>query len=297
MFQKEVAERIVAAPGSKAYGRLVDPGAVAQRRRASSSRSRPAPSPRRPRSTAPSSTSSALPAPRFPADPAVLSRVVALAFGQRRKMLRASLRPLGPDVEALLAAAGIPPDRARRAGVRSKPSAASAGSSPPALTPTRPAAAPRRPVRRPSARAPRPRAASPASAVGLARRRRRLDRFAASGRCGCDAPAPAAGSGAAASAAPSAPARRPATVGGPPASRSARRGRRSSGSIMVSPEATGAASAAPAGAAGRRCRNRHALLRLAVVAARLAVLRCLLALLVEARFSICWRCASPRSRL
>ena len=50
-----------------------------------------------------------LDAPRFPADPAVLSRVVALAFGQRRKMLRASLRPLGPDVEALLAEAGIPP--------------------------------------------------------------------------------------------------------------------------------------------------------------------------------------------
>ena len=48
-----------------------------------------------------------LAAPRFPADPAVLSRVVALAFGQRRKMLRASLRPLG-DAEALLAAAGIP---------------------------------------------------------------------------------------------------------------------------------------------------------------------------------------------
>ena len=49
MFQKEVAERIVAPPGSKAYGRLVDPRAVAQPSRASSSRSRPAPSPRRPR--------------------------------------------------------------------------------------------------------------------------------------------------------------------------------------------------------------------------------------------------------
>ena len=50
-----------------------------------------------------------LAAPRFPADPATLSRIVALAFGQRRKMLRASLKPLGPDVEALLAVAGIPP--------------------------------------------------------------------------------------------------------------------------------------------------------------------------------------------
>ena len=47
--------------------------------------------------------------------PRVLSRVVALAFGQRRKMLRASLRPLGPDAEALLAEAGIPPtDRAEQ---------------------------------------------------------------------------------------------------------------------------------------------------------------------------------------
>jgi 16S rRNA (adenine1518-N6/adenine1519-N6)-dimethyltransferase len=50
-----------------------------------------------------------LEAPRFPADPATLQRVVALAFGQRRKMLRASLRPLGPGVEALLVAAGIAP--------------------------------------------------------------------------------------------------------------------------------------------------------------------------------------------
>jgi hypothetical protein len=49
-----------------------------------------------------------LEAPRFPADAQVLGRVVALAFGQRRKMLRASLRPLG-DAEALLAEAGIAP--------------------------------------------------------------------------------------------------------------------------------------------------------------------------------------------
>jgi 16S rRNA (adenine1518-N6/adenine1519-N6)-dimethyltransferase len=57
----------------------------------------------------------ALPAPRFPADPRELSEVVALAFNQRRKMLRSSLRALGPGVEALLAAAGIPPtERAER---------------------------------------------------------------------------------------------------------------------------------------------------------------------------------------
>ena len=49
MFQKEVAERIVAPPGLQGLRPALDPGAVARRRRASPSRSRPAPSPRRPR--------------------------------------------------------------------------------------------------------------------------------------------------------------------------------------------------------------------------------------------------------
>ena len=54
-------------------------------------------------------------APRYPAHAATLTRVVALAFGQRRKMLRASLRPLGPDAGALLEAAGVAPtDRAEQ---------------------------------------------------------------------------------------------------------------------------------------------------------------------------------------
>jgi 16S rRNA (adenine1518-N6/adenine1519-N6)-dimethyltransferase len=114
MFQKEVAERIVARPGSKAYGRLA---IIAQWR----SDARLAfEIPARAFTPPPKVDSAvvhleALPEPRFPADPAVLARVVALAFGQRRKMLRASLRPLGPDVEALLAAAGIrPTDRAEQ---------------------------------------------------------------------------------------------------------------------------------------------------------------------------------------
>ena len=51
----------------------------------------------------------ALPAPRFPADAALLSRVVAAGFNQRRKMLRASLRGVAPDIEAHLQAAGIAP--------------------------------------------------------------------------------------------------------------------------------------------------------------------------------------------
>jgi 16S rRNA (adenine1518-N6/adenine1519-N6)-dimethyltransferase len=114
MFQREVAERIVAAPGSKAYGRLallaqwrcearivmsLPPGAF----------------------TPPPKVSSAvvhltaLPAPRFPADPDVLSRVVATAFNQRRKMLRSALKGYGADIEEKLLSAGIKPtDRAEQ---------------------------------------------------------------------------------------------------------------------------------------------------------------------------------------
>ena len=108
MFQKEVAERIVARPGGKAYGRL----AVLVQWRADARIAFEIP----PRAfTPPPKVTSAvvqidrLEAPRFPADAATLQRVVALAFGQRRKMLRASLRPLGPDAEAMLVAASIPP--------------------------------------------------------------------------------------------------------------------------------------------------------------------------------------------
>ena len=114
MFQKEVADRIVAAPGGKAYGRLA---LLAQwRTDARLAFELPARA-----FTPPPKVDSAvvhfaaLPEPRFPADPATLSRVVALAFGQRRKMLRASLRGLGPDVETLLGEAGIrPTDRAEQ---------------------------------------------------------------------------------------------------------------------------------------------------------------------------------------
>lgn len=113
MFQREVAERIVARPGSKAYGRL---SLLAQWRTEAKIAFEIPP---RAFTPSPKVTSAVvhlerLPAPRFPADAAVLSSVVALAFGQRRKMLRASLRPLG-DAEALLTAAGIAPtDRAEQ---------------------------------------------------------------------------------------------------------------------------------------------------------------------------------------
>lgn len=108
MFQREVAERIVAQPGSKAYGRLA---ILAQwRAKAQIVLSLPPGA-----FTPPPKVSSAvvhleaLPEPRYPADAATLSRVVAAAFNQRRKMLRASLKGVSPDIEEHLHAAGIPP--------------------------------------------------------------------------------------------------------------------------------------------------------------------------------------------
>ncbi|KMK67029.1 16S rRNA (adenine(1518)-N(6)/adenine(1519)-N(6))-dimethyltransferase RsmA [Puniceibacterium sp. IMCC21224] len=108
MFQREVAERIVAIPGSKAYGRLA---LLAQwRTRAQIVLSLP------PEAFTPAPKVSsavvhltALPAPRFPAEPKVLEQVVAMAFNQRRKMLRAALRGLHPDIEDLLRESGIAP--------------------------------------------------------------------------------------------------------------------------------------------------------------------------------------------
>ena len=108
MFQREVAERIVAAPGSKAYGRL----AVLAHWRCDARIALTLP----PEAFVPPPKVSsavvhltALPAPRFAADADVLQRVVAMGFGQRRKMLRASLRGLGPDVEDVLLEVGIAP--------------------------------------------------------------------------------------------------------------------------------------------------------------------------------------------
>jgi 16S rRNA (adenine1518-N6/adenine1519-N6)-dimethyltransferase len=48
-----------------------------------------------------------LAAPLAPAEPALMERVTAAAFGQRRKMLRQSLRAVTADPAGLLAAAGI----------------------------------------------------------------------------------------------------------------------------------------------------------------------------------------------
>ncbi len=106
MFQKEVADRIAARPGGKTYGRL----SVMSRWRAEVRMALTLPA----RAfTPPPAVDSAVVhlAPRAAPDAVdwdAMERVVAAAFGQRRKMLRASLRSLG-DAEGLLAAAGLPP--------------------------------------------------------------------------------------------------------------------------------------------------------------------------------------------
>lgn len=110
MFQREVAERIVARPGTKAYGRL---GVLAQWR----TRARILfDVDRRAFTPPPSVTSSVVElvprnAPLSEADPRALERVVAAAFGQRRKMLRASLKSLGRDPLPLLEEADIDPTK------------------------------------------------------------------------------------------------------------------------------------------------------------------------------------------
>jgi 16S rRNA (adenine1518-N6/adenine1519-N6)-dimethyltransferase len=108
MFQREVAERLVAVPRSKSYGRLsvlvqwladvqimfeIPPRAFVPPPKVTSSVVH-----LRPRAW-----------PLEPAHKPDLELVTAAAFGQRRKMLRASLKPLDIPVEALLARAGVPP--------------------------------------------------------------------------------------------------------------------------------------------------------------------------------------------
>jgi len=106
MFQKEVAQRICAKPGETAYGRLAVLAAWRARARILFDVSPKAFVP------PPNVTSAVVriePLPR-PACEAVLfdlEKITAAAFGQRRKMLRGSLKSLTPDAEALLNAAGV----------------------------------------------------------------------------------------------------------------------------------------------------------------------------------------------
>jgi 16S rRNA (adenine1518-N6/adenine1519-N6)-dimethyltransferase len=106
-FQREVAHRIVAGPGSKSYGRL---SVMAGWRTQAQILFDIAP---RAFVPAPKVTSSVVrlmprPAP-LACDRRLLERVTEAAFGQRRKMLRQSLKSLGVDTPELLAAAGLDP--------------------------------------------------------------------------------------------------------------------------------------------------------------------------------------------
>lgn len=108
MFQKEVAQRIIAAPGGKAYGRL---SVITQWRcEAEILFDVPAKA-----FTPPPKVTSAIvqitprTAPMAAIVQADLERVTMAAFGQRRKMLRRSLSGLGVSVPDLLAVAGLEP--------------------------------------------------------------------------------------------------------------------------------------------------------------------------------------------
>lgn len=117
MFQREVADRIVAGPGSKTYGRLA---VLAQWRSTAKIVLTLPPEAFTPPPKIHSAVVhlEALPEPRFEADPQVLSRVVAAGFNQRRKMLRAALKGIAPDIEDRIVAAGLKPtDRAEQVPV------------------------------------------------------------------------------------------------------------------------------------------------------------------------------------
>jgi 16S rRNA (adenine1518-N6/adenine1519-N6)-dimethyltransferase len=108
MFQREVAERLAAAPRSPSYGRLsVITQWLCEVRLLFDIPARAFTPPPKITSTVVQLTPR--PTPLAPAAKAALEHVTAAAFGQRRKMLRASLRTLGVPSEALLAEAGIAP--------------------------------------------------------------------------------------------------------------------------------------------------------------------------------------------
>jgi 16S rRNA (adenine1518-N6/adenine1519-N6)-dimethyltransferase len=109
MFQREVAERIVARPGSRAYGRL---SVLAQWRAQARIAFDVNPSAFTPPPSVTSSVLHVVPgAPMADVAPQLLERVVAAAFSQRRKMLRQSLKTGFSEPLAMLEAAGIAPTR------------------------------------------------------------------------------------------------------------------------------------------------------------------------------------------
>lgn len=108
MFQKEVAERITAPPGSKTYGRL---SVLASATAEASCLFDVNPSAFTPPPKVTSTIVHLVPRRRVLLDcpVATLERVTAAAFGQRRKMVRQSLKSLGTSPEKLLECAGLSP--------------------------------------------------------------------------------------------------------------------------------------------------------------------------------------------
>ena len=107
MFQKEVAERIVAKPGGKDYGRL---SVLCQwrcdvKKLFDVNRSAFTPAPK-----VTSSIVQLLPKPAAGCEVQSLEKVTASAFGQRRKMLRSSLKAAFDNPESVLSALGINPE-------------------------------------------------------------------------------------------------------------------------------------------------------------------------------------------
>ncbi|MEJ2516837.1 MAG: 16S rRNA (adenine(1518)-N(6)/adenine(1519)-N(6))-dimethyltransferase RsmA [Methyloceanibacter sp.] len=108
MFQREVAERIVAASGGKDYGRLA---VLSQWRTDPRILFSLPPDAFTPKPRVASAVVKLVPKahPEPSCDISVLERVTAAAFGQRRKMLRASLKQVTPDPESLLTGLGLDP--------------------------------------------------------------------------------------------------------------------------------------------------------------------------------------------
>lgn len=118
MFQKEVADRLTASPGGRAWGRL---GVIANWRWRAEKLFDVSPKAFVPPPKVTSSIVSFVPRPAgtYPeADPRLMEKIVAAAFNQRRKMIRRSLTTLGPAATELIRAAeaaGIDPEtRAER---------------------------------------------------------------------------------------------------------------------------------------------------------------------------------------
>jgi 16S rRNA (adenine1518-N6/adenine1519-N6)-dimethyltransferase len=110
MFQKEVADRLIAKPDTKEYGRL---SIVVQLKTNCKKVFDLPPQAFTPPPKVTSTVVKLTPyeKPLYPCDEEALEKITRAAFGQRRKMLRASLKQITPDTETLLKKAAIDPTR------------------------------------------------------------------------------------------------------------------------------------------------------------------------------------------